>query len=195
MRPIAYLGDHVSLTVTELGSRIYVDTEDTVVSPHILLEGMWESWVTSWVRQTLRPGHTFLDVGAHCGWYTLLACHAVGPTGRVHAVEPNRKLAKLLRQSLSINGYLDRAEVCEVAAWSEDIELTFDMPATGSGNGHVRPAGGGRYNVKAVRLDGHVAFPETRVDLVKLDVEGAEAEAIRGLSGIIERNSAIKLLV
>lgn len=101
----AYLGDHRFLTTTAHGQKIYLDTRDVSVAPHVILGGMWEPAVTDRVLACVRPGMRAVEVGCNQGWYTLLIARQVGPEGRVIAFEANPDLVKLVAASASINGY------------------------------------------------------------------------------------------
>ena len=67
-----YLGDHEALTRLYTGHRVYVDTRDVGICSHLMLEGRWEPWIEAVLRQTVKPGMRFADVGANFGYYTLL---------------------------------------------------------------------------------------------------------------------------
>src|ERR1700722_361196 len=99
-----YLGDHTALVATRWGAKMLVDTRDAMVTPWLVLDGLWESHATGWLQQALGPGQVFVDVGANVGYFTLLAGSLVGPTGTVVAVEAHPRLAELLRRNVIING-------------------------------------------------------------------------------------------
>jgi len=93
-----YFGDHTALVSTRWGVKMLVDTRDAAIAPWIVLDGLWETHVTDWLQETLRPGQMFVDVGANVGYFTLLGAKLVGPQGRVVAVEAHPGLAELLRR-------------------------------------------------------------------------------------------------
>ena len=86
-----YLGDHTALCVNKYGQKMFVDTRDTSLAPHLLVEGNWEDWITTAIMQHV-PGAHFIDVGANVGWYSLVAQHYKAKS--VMAFEPNPKLAQ-----------------------------------------------------------------------------------------------------
>lgn len=189
-----YLGEHTALVRLKTGRKMYVDTRDTIVAPHLLLDGEWEKWVTEIVWRNLRPGDTFVDVGAHLGWYTLLAAERVGPRGCVVAFEPNDGLIAMLKHSLSING-LD-AEVLRLAASDRDGFVEFRTHPIYSGWGHVAAADVPEEKVAAcsnfLRSAPSMTLTSAlrsydRVHLVKIDAEHHEMAILRGARSLVER--------
>lgn len=183
-----YLGDYTSLVRTVFGRKMYVDTRDTVVSPHLLLDGDWEPWVREFLTHTLQPGMRFVDVGAHLGWYTLLAAHLVHSSGRVVAFDPCARHVELLRRTMMING-MGAASVVEAACSDEDGELPYAIDPFYSGNGRVQA--GSSTHVRAIRLDGAVQ----EADFVKIDAEGHEPRVLTGMMQLLDRSPRIQLLV
>jgi FkbM family methyltransferase len=135
----------------------------------------------------LPPGGVFLDVGAHVGLYTLALA---GKASRVFAVEPNPAAAAQLRANLALNG-ITNVDVVETAAWDETalLDLANPQPQTGEVSGWMRtlPAEDGA--IWGQRLD--VALDPDRLDLVKVDVEGADLHALRGMSGLLHEHRPI----
>jgi len=138
----------------------------------------------------LPEGGVFLDVGAHVGhWSLRLAARA----SRVIAVEANPATAATLRRHIAMNG-ITNVEVIQLAAWDEPDWLRLDDPngQIEGGSTRVLPADnwaegpGSRANVEAGRLDEALA-DEPRIDLIKLDVEGADLHAIEGMAGLLGR--------
>ena len=130
----------------------------------------------------LPPGGVFLDVGAHVGHYTLRAAEAAS---KVIAVEPNPATAARLRDNIALNEP-GNVTVLEVAAWDENALLRLDSPAGHERDGSTRviPDDGG--TVTGCPLDDLLA-DEPRIDLVKLDVEGADLHALRGMRETLSR--------
>lgn len=191
--PSHYLGDHTALTRLHSGERIFVDTRDIGICSHILLEGRWESWVEEALRQLVKPGMRVVDGGAHVGYHTLRLASWVGPRGRVEAFEPNPGLLRRLRWSVAVNGYEERVRLHEAALLDRagEAELGFRHDASGGG---ALGGDGQRLAVPTVRLDWALA-EGTPVDVVKLDVEGSEAAAWRGASGLVAASPRIAVVM
>ena len=81
---------------------VYADPNDVGLTPHLCLDGFWESWITIALARRLTPGWACIDVGANHGYYTLLMADAVESTGRVCAIEPNPQLAERLALTLEV---------------------------------------------------------------------------------------------
>lgn len=192
-RPIAYLGDHTALTVTAFGRKIYVDTRDISIAPHILMQGEWEPWITRMLTMNdmLKPGKHFVDVGANVGWYSLLAANA---GCEVAALEPSPRMASLLRKSVAVNGFGQQIKVHEVAATDEPGTVTLQFEHTNAGGAHVGPKVGSTetHHAPGMRIESWCDKP---VDIIKVDVEGHEGPALRGAEGIIDDNPEIVLLI
>jgi FkbM family methyltransferase len=180
-----------------------VDTRDSLLAPWLLLDGLWEANVTGWLQRTLRPGQVFVDVGANIGYFTLLGGQLVGPTGRVVAIEAHPQLAELLRRNVVINGMHDHVATWQGAAWSSRTTLQFHLRthyAANSSVGSVGPAGLAELgdteeivDVDAVAVDDLLAeLP--RVDVIKVDVEGAEVHVFTGLHRTLRANPDIAVM-
>jgi FkbM family methyltransferase len=130
----------------------------------------------------------FLDVGAHVGHWSLRLAERAG---RVIAVEANPATAATLRRHIAMNG-LPNVTVVELAAWDEQTMLALDDPNGQIEGGSMRviPAGKttpGRL-VPAGRLDEQLELTSLdRLDLIKLDVEGADIHALRGMKGLLDK--------
>ncbi len=192
-----YLGDHTVLCRVLGKYLVYADAQETGITPHLAMGGYWESWITTALARTLRPGWHCLDVGANHGYYTLLMADGVGPEGRVMPVEPTPRLAELLRETLDVNGF-SNVEVAQQAASDRDGEkLQLVIPAHRSLNARLSQEAGPTdevVEVESTTIDALTAdWP--RVDLIKIDVEGAEESVWRGMQRTIADNSDIVLLL
>jgi FkbM family methyltransferase len=183
------------LVETGEGFRIHVDPTDYAVGHTIALDASYEPEVSATLRQVLGAGGTFVDAGANIGWFTLLGASLVGPTGRVVAIEPNPLNVALLRQSARDNGF-DNVDVMAVALSDEGGVVALE---TDGSNGRVIPIEGpptepvaASFVVAAQTLDTILdSFGVTRVDVVKVDIEGAEPLALRGAAKMIARDRPI----
>jgi FkbM family methyltransferase len=155
----------------------------SAVEVGIIRRGMFEPETVSAFAALLAPGMTVMDIGANVGQFTLVAAGRVGPNGCVHAFEPTPELAAHILSNLELNG-LENVAVNEIAV-SEvagRAMLHFSEPGDPGENSIVNFVPGVRaIEVPTVTLDGYVASRGIgRVDVIKVDIEGAEMSALRG---------------
>ena len=142
--------------------------------------------------KALRPGDTFLDVGSFHGVYSVIAGKRVTSRGRVIAFEPSPRDRRRLALHLRWNG-IRLARVEPFAVSSKASEMTFFQVVSGdpTRNGLKPPAcddSVAKITVKAVSLDQYIADNKIeRVDVMKLDVEGGELEALHGAEAMFEK--------
>jgi FkbM family methyltransferase len=146
-----------------------------------ILSGTYEPEQTRHFRELLRPGMTVLDVGAHVGYYTLLSARLVGSRGKVVAFEPNPRNCAFLRQHVAANG-LENVTVEQSAVADRNGRMRFDF-GTGTGTGRLTPEG--EIDVSSVRLDDYCAARGIVPGAIKIDVEGAELDVLRGAEATI----------
>lgn len=142
------------------------------------------------MRSVLRPGGTMFDLGAHTGTYALHAARAVGATGAVYAFEPLPSNAARLRENVALNGFTNltvvEAAVSDVAGRTSfsSVEVAGE---SGWGSLVIDASDVTRaIDVEVVTLD---AFADARgierVDLIKLDIQGSELQALRGAEQLL----------
>lgn len=148
-----------------------------------VLLGSYEPEQTALFVRHVRPGDTFLDVGAHVGFYTLLGARLVGPDGHVRAFEPDPTNAHHLREHVRINR-LPNVHVEEAAVAASEGTAHF---GGGSGSGTGRLTGTGEVAVRTVALDAVCARHGLEPSAIKIDVEGAEVHVIEGGTEMIRR--------
>lgn len=145
----------------------------------------------------LAEGGFFVDIGANFGLHTLLGCDLVGPTGKVLAVEPVPANLALLRRNLQLNNYSTRTRVMEVALTadkSDSVEMTVEdglSPAASLSLG----IGGKKISVPTSNLDTILIDYEKTPDLIKIDVEGAEHEVLKGAINTLRKGPPLLIEV
>lgn len=153
-----------------------------------------------WLRSVVRPGMMVIDVGANVGQMTLEMAHLVGPAGRVIAIEPGPGNLALLRRHVAENGFADRVQIVEAACCAThggeaEIQIAGDSVDT-VGNGFqlagldLRPdrqlaAERLKKMVPLISLDGFCQELGLRPAVMKIDVEGAEVEVLRGAPRVL----------
>ncbi|WP_028192428.1 FkbM family methyltransferase [Salinispora pacifica] len=175
-------------------------TTTDIIQRYLYLFGTWEPHLTAWIRRRLAPGDIFIDVGANIGYYSLLAAHLVGPNGRVVAVEPSPHFTQALATAAHAN-QLDNIRIVRAAASNTTNRITFYTPSTANlGNTtQVRPRGSAtaRFQAEARPLPNLTTTSElTQARIIKIDVEGAEAAVIQGLSpAIVQLHHSVEVVI
>ncbi len=145
------------------------------------------------LEMELRPGGTFVDGGANIGIYSLLAANRVGPSGQVLAFEMMPDTATILRHHLEVNG-ARRVTVCENALSDRSGDLVVATVKSGlHGQASIvagDKSGRNRVEVATVTLDEATSQLEW-IDVMKLDLEGAEYLALRGATAALTRTACI----
>ncbi len=154
-----------------------------------IISGMYEAKSICVFRSQLRQGMRVLDVGANMGIYTILAASVVGRGGSVIAVEPDPVAISFLKSNVLENGYIDTVTIVERAA-SNVVGVGHLYSTSGSGrsslaaNRSTRTEHATELEVKTMSIDDLLCG--NRVDLTKIDVEGAEISVLEGMSRTIE---------
>jgi FkbM family methyltransferase len=165
----------------------------------MLLEGTFETAERAFVDRFLQPGMTVLDVGAHHGFYAMLASRRVGPSGQVIAFEPSSRERKRLMTHLRLNRCTNVRVESFALTDKEGKAPLFVVEGTATGCNSLRPPAVAEPTttewVQTVRLDDYLRTHGTsRVDLVKVDVEGGELAALRGAAELLGRQPRPVLL-
>ena len=204
MRLVTSLCHHAGLAVARRGGDLRRVGEVDGARLHVRLDepllrlayfhGTHEVATSRLLRRLAQPGDVWLDVGANVGVFTLLLAQQVGASGRVIAYEPNPRLAELLNASLADNEF-GHVTLRQAAVGAEPSRATLRIPMTPE----TTPGGSGRASLLAqvdvpdveavevpvVTLDAELAehLPTERpIDGMKIDVEGFEVEAFRGMA-------------
>ncbi|MCC6004377.1 MAG: FkbM family methyltransferase [Thermofilum sp.] len=149
-----------------------------------------EGDVEEFIKSHLANGHVFVDVGANVGFYSLIASKLVGSTGRVYAIEAVPSTIAVLRANVKLNDCRN-VVVHEVAAWSTRGKLKLSVPLSLYGLASVA-RNGLNFTVEAFTLD-DLLHNENRIDLIKIDVEGAELEVLKGAQKVLRKTRYIVL--
>ena len=188
-------GDYQIAEVPDLG-RFYIDDNPAEVKKKLLNGKPWEPYVIKELEKRLAPGDTVLDIGAHIGSLTVPMARLIGPEGTVYAFEPQRKIYRELVHNLKLNEVTNAVPLrFALSSKTGIIEMDPILPTTNpistailkilaaierrnarEHGGRVRVGKGGD-KVEARTID---SFGFSDVSLMKIDVEGHEAEVLRG---------------
>jgi FkbM family methyltransferase len=174
--------------------QMYVPINDPNIGSQIKQSGQYEPHITRIIISNLRPGDVACDIGANIGFFSLLCCSIVGSQGRVLSFEPYSVNVKFLHLNKHLNGF-DNLTIFPFALSDKPGLLFLDHMGT---NGVVSPATGDPVSVMsseivyANKLD-NVCKDLDKLDLLKIDIEGAEYLALKGGESILRRQMPIIL--
>lgn len=160
------------------------------VSRMIFENGAYEPQLTSLLLPLLKPGMTVFDIGANIGYYTVMMARRIGHHGAVHAFEINDKVLSLLEDNIRMAN-LTNVTVVKKAVTKTTGEAEFFLPHEGDeAEGSLRKShrydAVGVLKVMTVSIDDYICeHGIPRVDLIKIDVEGAEYEAFEGAKQLL----------
>lgn len=174
---------------------IHIDTASSIEYA-VLFRGVWEPEVTRLLDRLVRPGDVCLDVGASVGVHALLMAFRAGAAGRVIACEPQPELAARIRANVALNR-LTNVTVVESAISDRDGTTTFYTYQEGEfarALSGLTPAEGASRALEVRTLSGSGLAAEValdRLDLIKIDAEGADAVILASLDGLIEKHRPV----
>jgi FkbM family methyltransferase len=169
---------------------------DDTYEPHLL----------SWLREWLRPGDIFWDIGANLGFTSLPAARIIGANGKIIAVEPSPVNLSVLKRHIALNECENIVTIIEAAVCDQDGgSVTFglvddglspcnSLMFSGSVNGNA-PKVSQEVTVPAISLDGLLVTQGLAPRLVKIDVEGAELKVLQGATKLFSSNFAPVLML
>jgi len=158
----------------------------------------YEPLTTRLFEEIVKPGMVVIDIGAHVGYYTLLAARQVGTNGKVYAFEPEPDNHAILLENLELNGY-DNVVATRMAVSNQEGSATLFLTALDSGRHSMYHQGlpeRGSVSVETTTLDSFLpAEDRPRVNLIKIDVEGAEIPVLDGMTCLMENCAGLKLII
>lgn len=195
-----YVGDHTILARSAWGGFLYLDSRDASLTPHIALLGSWEPGVSRVFNRTVKAGMRVVDIGANCGFFSLLAARNVGPTGHVLAIDANPRMIQLVDRTFEVNTI--QAWTRTICGAVSDAEGTLELGIPGEfmGSASVLVKAGDRpehittFSAPAKPLDLWMAG-DLRADVIKIDCEGAEPLVWTGSRAVRDANRRLTIFM
>ena len=186
-----------AFTTEEFG--LYLDPLDAVLSKTVAFTGSWQPDETKFFKNIVSSGMTIIDVGANIGYFTMLFSKLTGPTGRVIAFEPNPRsysiLEKNIRSSSSQNVILVKKAVSDYSGTTKLFLSQCNPTDNRIFNSSIYETDDDRetIDVQVMTLDEYVQ--DMKVDILKIDVQGAEMMVINGALQTIMNNRDLQIIV
>jgi len=195
-----YMGDDTILTKSYFGVMYLVSSYDSIVGPYLIKNGVYETELTKYLLNTVKPDSVFVDVGANIGYYTCLAARRIS-NGKVFAFEANDRAFSLLQRNIMINWVDCPVSLENVAVSNKKGEVMFKNYKYKFVNSQIlTQKEEGEMNasdvvkVPTLALDDYFEKGQ-RIDFLKVDVEGAELNVLEGARRIIKENPGMKILM
>ena len=176
------------------GSKMFFDTDLETPLRTLITFGTYEPFETRIFQSLLRPGMVVADIGANIGYYSLISAKAVGDSGRVFAFEPDPRNYDLLLRSIQANGYTNVVPR-KMALSDKKGSITLYADSLNAGNSSLGQSNiqreGGSYEVETDTLDSFILAEGKgrKIDLIKMDVQGAEGMVLEGARGLLTNGS------
>ncbi|MFH1590554.1 MAG: FkbM family methyltransferase [archaeon] len=187
------------------GSWMYLNVYEEGISTALAIDGKREVLETEIVKKVLKKGMRVLDIGANIGYYTLIEASIVTDQGKVYALEPAPRNVDMLRKNVSKNKYLNIVEIYPVAVSNKtgvsklhlsNMANLHTMIFLGSTKPHGKTGHmtGSSLDVKTVKVDDFLKGKKP-VNLIRMDIEGYECEAIDGMINTLKTSPSLKIMM
>ena len=201
----SYLGDGIALTHLPDETPIFINSNDFGSPMNFLSGGRYEEDNLAVLLSFVDDSTVFVDIGANLGFFTLrLAQRLRGGSGGVLAFEPQPRMLDLMRRSLHLNGLSDSVRIYPFALSDHEGTAIFEVPVGHLGGAHIPSSLTVRWQAKdagpterheiPLRVFDDAVPADFRCDLVKIDVEGHELPALRGMRRALERSPNVVVL-
>lgn len=185
--------------VTEVDNLIIgVPADEWRMAAYHAFRGPMEPGVTKFFSRVVKPGAVIVDIGANVGVYTLLAARLLGGRGKIHSFEPAPRTYRILKNNVQVNGFLEwgmvRLHQLAVTDRTGTARLSIFEGDCGHNTLFRDEHASAEIEVRTTSLDEALAAEE-RVDLIKMDAEGAEPLILRGMGMILQRNPSIRIIL
>ncbi|MBS3056121.1 MAG: FkbM family methyltransferase [Candidatus Aenigmarchaeota archaeon] len=156
----------------------------------------YEGSTTALIRNTLRSGDIAVDIGANIGYFTIIMSELVGEKGKVFAFEPEPENFSLLEKNIQANKYQNIAVAERKAVSDFNGQSVLFLSKRGSGWHTMRgPQNGSSVKIKCTTLDNYFKNFKGEISLIKMDIEGLEPQAVKGMLKMIKNKRIKKMIV
>ena len=179
--------------IPELGLSFYVKSS-TIFSRHLYKYGAWEAEQTNWVISNFKDlsSPTFVDVGANFGWYTCLFSKLAKNCGEVISIEPSPDNLYFLEKNISLNE-LNNISLKKMAVGKSKTKLDLYLAKSDNPGAHslikdtpLQNPENKKFSVDVQTLD-FILGEVTKINLMKMDIEGFEIIALKGGLNILDK--------
>jgi FkbM family methyltransferase len=193
-KPLRHLANRILLKLIPArvkvdGLTLYLNPRDPVLSSALAF-GIYENHEADLFRRYCKEGATVVDIGANVGLYTVIAAARVGRAGRVIALEPHLESFQYLEKTIVANG-LTQVRSFNLAAGESVRDVPLFLTDDNKADSRIYSSDARRQKVVVQMVDLDHLLKENgidKVDVIKMDIQGAEALALRGMSQVLANN-------
>ncbi len=175
------------------GHTMHIDKNDTIISHELLTHKVWDPYCTKIFSEIIKKDWTVLDIGAHIGYYSLLASSLVGDRGRVYSFEPDPHNFSLLQKNIYENN-ISNVELINKAVGEKKRKVTFHVNTRNTGDNRIFDNGQLRKEIKVQQIAIDEFLLKIPVDFIKIDIQGSEMNAMLGMKKLLSMNKNIIIL-
>ncbi len=174
------------------GNRFYLDKDDSM---RLSILGVYEPATVKHFWEAVKPGSVVLDIGAHIGYYTVMAAKRVGSRGKVYAFEPSKENLVLLNKNIKINKFKNVISVNKAVSDStKKVKFYINPISTGMNSlVNIGYKGERSITVDAISLDDFFGKKLPKVSVIKMDIEGGEFSALKGMRNLLKKSTKLSL--
>lgn len=195
LRKVDQIDDLLRSRSRVFGHEMFLDPTDSIVSPMLLRDGYFEPYETTLIESVVKPGDVVLDIGANIGYYTLIFARLVGEQGRVYAFEPDPTNFQLLKKNIRANGYHNVVFINKaVAEVSGPLSLYLCPDNKGDHRIFASEDDRNAIPIQATTLDEHFTDYQGKIDFIKMDIQGSEGRAVRGMQKLLRKHRDVKII-
>jgi len=170
--------------------KMYLDSSDSL---RLSINGTYEEFETKIVKKIIKTGDVVFDIGANIGYYTLIFAKLVSNSGEVFSFEPEPTNYELLKKNVMINGHTNvKLSFKAISNLNQTRKLFLDKKNKGGHSLIDKIDDRESIKIESIRIDDH--FKNKKIDFIKIDIEGFEFQAIKGMSELLKKLSTVKIM-
>lgn len=175
------------------GHKMFLDPRDSL---NLSIDGIYEEYETELVKKEIKRGDVILDLGANIGYYTLIFAKLVGESGKVFAFEPDPDNFALLKKNVENNGYQNVVLINKAISDKTGKLKLYINKEDNKGDHRIHDWHDGRESIEieSIKLDDYFKNYNGKIDFIKMDIQGAEFEAVQGMFHLLNNNQNVKIL-
>ena len=189
----------LNITITADNLLLSVKTIDRLLYSLLLKYKLWDRELIRFIKKTVKKNMVVVDIGANIGVYTLYFSKLVGKGGSVYSIEADKDNYNLLVGNITLNRCNNVLSYC-TAIYKKNTEKKFSVNKIHKGDhrlieGTNSSDDDGLVSVKCSTLDYVLAEVEQKIDLIKIDIQGGEIDALEGMIKLLKKFPQIMIIM